>query len=114
MRERRNESEHRSPAALERHSLARAGPGGTEARERSAGERAGSGGRSRRQRERGKAAGVATGEPATGSDPGEWSCLDDESPEAAVSAEPSRLRPQRQAGAEVGAEHRSAVRSRSR
>ncbi len=71
------------------------------------------GGRSRRGRERGKAAGVATGEPATGSDPGEWSCSDDESPEAAVSAEPSRLRPQRVAGAAVGAEHRSGGRSRS-
>ena len=45
------------------------------------------GGRSRRRWERGKAGGVATGEPATGSDPGEWSRSGDESPEMAVSAE---------------------------
>jgi hypothetical protein len=45
-----------------------------------------SGGRSRQRSQRGKAAGVATGEPATGSDLGEWSCSDDESAEAADSA----------------------------
>ena len=102
-----------SLAASERHPMGASGTGrrvGVGAERRRQG---GSGGRSRRWRERGKAAGVATGEPATGSDPGEWSCSDDESPEAAVSAEPSRLRPKRVTGAAVGAEHRSGGRSRS-
>src|SRR5690606_32596399 len=45
---------------------------------------------------RGKAAGVAIGEPATGSDPGGWSCSDDESPEASVSADGLRQRKWRQ------------------
>jgi hypothetical protein len=59
--------------------------------------------RSRRRWERGKAAGVANGA-CDESDPGEWSFSDDESPEAAVSAEPSRLRPQRMDGGRNGAE----------
>lgn len=102
--------------AAQRRLSAPHGPSGTGRRASAGAKRrrqAGSGGRSRCRRERGKDAGVATGEHATGSDPGEWSCSDDESPEAAVSAEPSRLRPQRMAGAEVGAEHRSSGRSRS-
>ena len=49
-----------------------------------------------------------------GCDPGEWSCSDDESPEAAVSAKPSRLRLQRTPAPERQSPHRNAGCIRSR